>query len=80
MFVGIYYGCVGMSGIFILIILFYLGSVASVLICRASHLCQPGEKDDTKKKCPSRPLLRGTPHWTGREVSSATLWPASSTN
>ncbi|TNN83084.1 hypothetical protein EYF80_006691 [Liparis tanakae] len=42
----------------------------------ASHPRQPGEEEDyTKKTSHSRPLLRGTPHWTGTQVSSAALWP-----
>ena len=63
------------------IIFIHLGSVASVRAWRASHHRQPGEKEDhAKKTSHSRPPLRGTPHWTGTQVSSAALWPVSSTN
>lgn len=48
---------------------------------RASRRSHPGEKENrTEETSWCRPLVRGTPHWTGTQVSSAVLWPANGTN
>lgn len=62
-------------------ILINLGLVSPAQAWQASRHRQPGEKTDHPKTTShSGPPLRGTPHWTGTQVSSAALWPASSTN